>query len=57
MTPALGSEYQLEQATLKHFKALGWGTILAKDEIDGDASLLGRNELPKSFLNATSCHS
>ena len=44
MTPALGSEYQLEQATLKHFKGLGWETIQAEHELDGDTSLLGRNE-------------
>jgi type I restriction enzyme, R subunit len=44
LTPALGSEYQLEQATLKHFKALGWDTILAEIEQDGDTNILGRNE-------------
>ncbi|MCK4816492.1 hypothetical protein KA005_12050, partial [bacterium] len=36
------AEEALEEATIHRFEALGWESISAKDEIDGDPALLGR---------------
>jgi len=36
------AEFALEEATIQHFEALGWESIHAKDEMDGDPKLLGR---------------
>lgn len=42
MTLILDTEYPLEEETIQHFEALGWESIHAKNEIDGDPTLLGR---------------
>lgn len=36
------AEEALEEATIQHFEALEWESIYAKDELDGDPALLGR---------------
>ena len=47
MTLILDTESPLEEATIKLFESLGWDSIHAIDEMDGDPTLLGRQHQGK----------
>jgi len=48
---SVDDEAALEEATLQHFESLGWETIHAMDEVDGDPTLLGREHQGEVVLN------